>query len=167
MAVETLVGRALPDVALPATSGPPVNLRQRKGRSIVFVYPWTGRPGHPNPPDWDNIPGAHGSTPQAQAYARAHDAFEKLRVRIFGLSLQYGEWQSEFARRMALPYPLLSDATSQFSGQLALPAFETGGIGYLRRLTMIVDNGIIETVRYPIASPERDAEETLALLSSR
>jgi peroxiredoxin len=162
-----LLGRQLPDCALPATNGEPVNLRRLGGQSVVFIYPWTGKPGHPNPPGWDNIPGAHGSTPQAQAYARLHDAFAKLSIRIFGLSLQDGAWQSEFAQRMGLPFPLLSDVRREFSREMNLPMFETGGVDYLKRLTVIVLNRRIANVRYPVESPERDAEEILALVSSR
>ena len=48
--------------------GEPVNLARRPGRAIVFVYPWTGRAGVANPPDWDDIPGAHGSTPETEGF---------------------------------------------------------------------------------------------------
>src|SRR4029078_12139861 len=59
-------GTILPNVNLPATNGGEVCLATHSGRSIVAIYPWTGRPGLPNPPDWDIIPGAHGSTPELQ-----------------------------------------------------------------------------------------------------
>jgi peroxiredoxin len=162
-----LAGCAVPDVALQATSGRSINVGRLAGRAVVFCYPWTGRPGHPNPPNWDAIPGAHGSTPQAEAYGRLHGEFAKLDVQVFGLSLQSTDWQSEFAKRVALPFALLSDAGGNFSRQLDLPTFETGGVAYLMRLTLVINRNRIEAVRYPIDMPERDAEETLALLSAR
>ena len=59
-----IAGTRLPDVALVATHGAPVNLARFQERAVVFVYPYTGTPGQPNPPGWDDIPGAHGSTPE-------------------------------------------------------------------------------------------------------
>jgi peroxiredoxin len=63
------LGTNVPPVALPATDGTAVNLAALQGRSVVIVYPWTGRPGRPNPPDWDLIPGAHGSTPELEGFS--------------------------------------------------------------------------------------------------
>ena len=138
-----------------------------KGRAVIFCYPWTGRPGHADPPDWDTIPGAHGSTPQAQAYSMACEHFRSIGVKLFGLSLQDAGWQQEFATRHGLPFPLLSDAERKFSTALGLPSFTTGGIEYLKRLTLIVCDGVIEAVRFPVLAPEKDAEETLTLLQPR
>ncbi len=42
-----LTGMALPDLALPATAGAPVNLAALKGRTVVYIYPRTGVPGIP------------------------------------------------------------------------------------------------------------------------
>ena len=52
-AAHLVDGAAVPDIALPSTSGKPVSLAKLPGRSIVFVYPWTGRPGVANPPLWE------------------------------------------------------------------------------------------------------------------
>ena len=68
-------GTRLPSFALPATSGSNLDLAALAGRSILIVYPWTGRPGHPNPPDWDVIAGAHGSTPELEGFRDHADAF--------------------------------------------------------------------------------------------
>lgn len=161
------VGQALPDIDLPATTGGVINLFRSPGETIVFCYPWTGRPGLPNPPDWDNIPGAHGSTPQAQAYAALHAGIVKNGVRLFGLSLQSTDYQREFAKRFALPFALLSDADEWFSKSLGLPEFETGGTTYLSRLTLFVSHGVIRHLRYPVTDPAGDAAAMLAWLESR
>ncbi len=161
-----LAGRSLPDVALPSTGGIVEMPARMKGCAVIFCYPWSGRPGLPNPPGWDEIAGAHGSTPQALAYSSAYGQFRALHAAVFGLALQDTEWQREFAVRCRLPFPLLSDAARQFSRALGLPMFETGGVDYLERLTLIVRDGVIAGVRYPVAVPERDAEEVLALLAS-
>ena len=38
-AARHLAGAKLPDIALPATEGAPVNLSKLKGRTVVYVYP--------------------------------------------------------------------------------------------------------------------------------
>ncbi|MGQ0485128.1 MAG: peroxiredoxin [Hyphomicrobiales bacterium] len=161
-----LVGRKLPAVALPSTGSAVEMPARMTGCTVIFCYPWTGRPGTPDPPGWDAIPGAHGSTPQALAYSSAHGQFRARAAAVFGLSLQDTGWQREFAFRCGLPFPLLSDESRQFSQALGLPTFETGGEDYLERLTLIARGGVIVGLRYPVVDPGRDSEETLALLAS-
>src|SRR6185436_3508127 len=106
--MQHLIGRLLPDLDLPSTDGFAFNPSTAKGVSVIFCFPYTGRPGFPNPPDWDSIPGAHGSTPQAQAFSMRHDEFKKLDIKVFGLSCQDTAWQCEFVKRTSLRVPLLS-----------------------------------------------------------
>lgn len=162
--VQKLVGISLPAVNLVATSGLVIDLPQLQGISIIFCYPYTGRPGYPNPRGWDDIPGAHGSTPQALAYSKLYPEFRKLGVSIFGLSIQDTEWQRDFVERNALGFALLSDADRKFSQALGLPTFRAGDEEFLRRLTMVVENGVPTMIRYPVEKPEKDAEEVLQLL---
>lgn len=161
-----LAGRGLPRLVLPASDGTVIDPAALAGHAVIFCYPWSGRPGTPNPPGWDDIPGAHGSTPQALAYSSAYGQFRALNAAVFGLSLQDTDWQREFAHRCGLPFPLLSDAARHFSRALGLPTFATGGQYYLERLTLIARDGVFVDVRYPVASPERDAADVLALLAS-
>ena len=64
-------GTKLPPFALPATDGRQVDLAALAGKTLLIVYPWTGRPGQPNPPDWDVIP-AHTARPRSsKAFATA------------------------------------------------------------------------------------------------
>jgi peroxiredoxin len=164
---DSLIGRTLPDLSLQATDGIAVNPRRLAGTSVIFCYPWTGRPGLPNPTDWDTIPGAHGSTPQAEGYATAFEKFSAFSTRVFGLSLQSADYQREFAIRCRLPFALLSDATQEFSRALELPDFTTGGVTYLRRLTLMARDGVVLGVRYPVPDPAGDAAAVLDLLASR
>jgi peroxiredoxin len=164
--VQQLIGCRLPDFDLPSTDGFSVNLSNRDGTFVIFCFPYTGRPDFPNPPDWDNIPGAHGSTPQAQAFSLHYEEFKKLGISVFGLSFQDTSWQSEFVKRTSLRVALLSDKKKLFSSALGLPEFKAGTQDYLRRLTFISKNGIITHVRYPIDIPENDAAETLKLFKA-
>ncbi|MGL4396262.1 MAG: peroxiredoxin, partial [Hyphomicrobium sp.] len=83
-----LPGTRLPDVALAATRGAAVNLARFQERAVVFVYPFAGTPGVPNPPNWDTIAGAHGSTPEAEGFRDLHDAFQIAGYEVFGVSGQ-------------------------------------------------------------------------------
>ena len=160
--MQHLVGRRLPDVDLEATSGSPVNPARIIGPAVIFCYPHTGRPGYADPPHWDHIPGAHGSTPQAMAYSMVYGQFRRLGVKLFGLSLQDTEWQRDFVKRNGLTFRLLSDAPRRFSGRMSLPLFETGGVDYLQRMTFIVRDGVITALRYPVPDPEQDAAWALS-----
>ena len=157
-------GTAVPALTLPATESSHVDLTTLQGRSVVIVYPWTGRPGHPNPPDWDVIPGAHGSTPELEGFRDRHADFLRRRVRLLGLSRQVTEYQRELAARLALPFPILSDAGGRFAAALRLPSFTTGGETYLKRLTLLIGDGRIESVFYPVRDPAHHAAELLLWL---
>lgn len=159
-----VAGLALPDVALVSTLGGKVSLSWAD-RCVVYVYPWTGRPGFPNPPNWDDIPGAHGSTPEAEGFRDQYAAFEAAGYDVAGISGQTGEEQAEFAARLGLPFALLSDAGFAFADALRLPRFETGGVGYLKRLTLIVRDGVIAETIYPVTRPGEHAGEVLARLA--
>ncbi|MCB1380871.1 MAG: peroxiredoxin [Alphaproteobacteria bacterium] len=165
--MQHLVGRRMPAVDLEATSGSPVNPSKLLGPAVIFCYPYTGRPGYADPPHWDHIPGAHGSTKQSVAYSAAYGSFRRLGVKLFGLSLQDTEWQREFVKRTGLTFRLLSDTGRGFSGRLGLPLFETGGVDYLQRLTIVANDGIITKLRYPVPDPEADASEVLELVQAR
>ena len=127
----------------------------------LIVYPWTGRPGHPNPPGWDSIPGAHGSTPELEGFRDRSADFTALGVRLFGLSRQVTAYHRELVARLALPFPILSDAGGAFGDALRLPTFTTGGAIYLKRLTLFVLDGAIARVVYPVRDPAGHAAEIL------
>jgi peroxiredoxin len=160
-----LIGMTFPDVELPTSRNSSLNLSMQTGRSVIFCYPYTGRPNVPNPPNWDNISGAHGSTPQALQYAKFSSEFEKLAIKVFGLSLLPQEWIVDFAHRHNLPYLLLSDHQKNITNHLNLPQFEVGDTNYLQRITLIVGNGAVQTILFPVSAPEQDAANALAFFS--
>lgn len=164
-AAHLVPGFALPVLALASTVGGTVDLSRLAGRAVVFCYPWTGRPGLPNPPRWDDIPGAHGSTPQAMRYRDLHGEFANREVAVFGLSTQETGYQQELVARLGLPFAMLSDAGFAFQKALRLPTFETGGVTYLTRLTLIIEDGRIIGRLYPVEPPEGDAVTVLERLN--
>lgn len=158
-------GTPLPDVTLVASSGAAVNIGCLDGLAVLFVYPWTGRPGLSNPPGWDDVPGAHGSTPEAEGFRDLHGAFAEVPARIFGTSGQDTAWQREFAARLQLPYELLSDAEGQLRDALKLPTFQAGGAVYLTRLTLVLRDSAIMRTFYPVHPPDAHPRAVLDWLS--
>lgn len=160
-------GMPMPDIALPATTGGQVSFAGRPGWAVLFVYTWTGRPDVTDPPRWDTIPGAHGSTAQAEGFRNLHGVFREHGAGLFGISAQTTEWQREFAERLDLPFPLVSDAALELQRTLRLPTFETGGVTYLKRLTLVLRDGRIKRVFYPVHPPEAHAREALLWVEER
>ena len=167
-ACDHLPDSPVPDVALPSSDGGTLSLGgSGAARTVVFVYPGMGRPGEEPPGGyeaWDAIPGARGCTPQACSFRDASAGFRDLGVRVVGLSSQAADEQREAAERLHLPYPLLSDEGLAFAGALRLPTFEHAGDTYLRRATLVLRDGVIEHVLYPVFPPDESAETTLAWL---
>ena len=82
-------------------------------------------------------------------------------MRLFGLSRQDAAYQRELVARLGLPFPVLSDAEGAFAAALKLPTFVTGGITYLKRLTLLIADGRIARVFYPVIDPAGHAAEVL------
>jgi peroxiredoxin len=165
-AADHLPGQPMPALSLPATDGSQVALAALgEGRTVVYLYPMTGRSGVDLPEGWDHIPGARGCTPESCAF---RDLMAELRAagaaRVFGLSSQSSDYQREAVSRLHLPFSMLSDEGLALAGALGLPTFQVAGMTLYRRLTMIITGGVIEHVFYPIFPPDRHAQEVLAWL---
>ena len=163
-ACDHLAGMRLPSLSLPATDGAMGDLSTLPGRSVVYVYPRTGRPDQPLPTGWNEIPGARGCTPQSCAYRDLASELAALGTRVFGLSTQDTAYQQEAAARLHLPFPLLSDERLQLATALALPTFQVDGMTLIKRLTLVIDDGAIETVFYPVFPPDADAGNVIEWL---
>ena len=167
-AARHLAGVRLPDVTLPATTGPAVTLSKLKGVTVVYVYPRTGVPGVDAPPGWDEIPGARGCTPQSCGF---RDHFAELKAlgvaRVFGLSSQDTAYQREAAERLHLPFPLLSDVELKLKSAIGLPTFLTSGMTLYKRMALVLEDAAIVRVFYPVFPPDKNAEEVMAWLRQR
>lgn len=160
-----LVDMALPHVTLAATDGTQVDLAARLGRTVVYCYPRMGRPGEPAPTGWDEIPGARGCTPESCAFRDHHLELRELGAEVFGLSAQTTDYQREAAERLRLPFPLLSDADLRFASALRLPTFSVEGMTLLKRVTLILRDGWIEHVFYPVFPPDANAAQVARWLA--
>ena len=165
-AADHLLNAAIPVLALPTTTGDQLWLGDLPGRTVLFCYPRTGRPDEELPPGWNAIPGARGCTPEACGFRDTHAQFTELGTRVVALSTQNSAYQREMAERLHLPFPVLSDERLELTSELRLPTFETSGLTLLKRLTLVIDDGKIRHVFYPIFPPDGHAAEVLHWLRS-
>ncbi len=166
-AARHLSGARLPDLSLAATDGAAVNLSRLAGRTVVYVYPRTGRPGQPTPTGWDAIPGARGCTPQSCGFRDHFSDLTALGARqVYGLSTQDSDYQREVVARLHLPFQILSDKDLKLTRALNLPTFEVDGMILLKRMAWVSDEGTIAKIFYPVFPPDRNAAEVIAWLKS-
>lgn len=176
-AAAHLPGTAMPAVSLPATTGGTMRVDVVPSgftRLVIYGYPMTGLPGVPVPDGWDEIPGARGCTPETCGFRDHAAELAAVGATVAGLSTQGTGYQQEAATRLRLPFPLLSDADLTLTRALRLPtfgiglppAYEGGGPRtLLKRLTLVVRDGVIEKVFYPVFPPDRHAGQVLAWVS--
>lgn len=163
-----LPGMKLPQLALRATDGAMVDLSAQPGRAIVYCYPRMGRPDQPSPEGWNEIPGARGCTPQSAGFRDHYPEILQLGIdAVFGLSSQDTDYQKEAAERLHLPFQLLSDERLELARALAFPTFEIEGMTLIKRLTLIIHNGVIEHVFYPVFPPDSNAPSVIHWLVER
>jgi peroxiredoxin len=168
-AAEHLPGATLPHLTLPASDGTRVDLAGLgDGRTVLYLYPLTGRPGVELPEGWDEIPGARGCSTEACDF---RDHFADLRKaganQVYGVSSQDPDYQAEVVERLRLPFVMLSDPEFALAGALGgLPTFAAPGHERLyKRLTLIVAGGRVEHVFYPVFPPNTHAQQVLDWLT--
>ncbi|MEV8092758.1 MerR family transcriptional regulator [Kitasatospora sp. NPDC085879] len=166
---EHLQGLRLPRLSLACTDGTAVDLGALgPGRSVVYLYPLTGRPDVDLPAGWESIPGARGCTAEACGFRDHHQELVAAgAARVFGLSSQDTGYQREVVERLRLPFAMLSDPGLELASALGLPTFTPAGWSTLhRRLTLVVRDGVVEHVFHPVPEPGRHAEEVLRWLAT-
>ncbi len=163
---DHLQGLTVPNLDLIATTGETVNLSALSGRTVVYCYPMTGRPDVALPDNWEQIPGARGCTPQSCAFRDHHADLGELGAAVYGLSVQTTDYQQEAAERLHLPFGLLSDADFVFTNALNLPTMEVAGMTLIKRTTLILNNGVIEHVFYPVFPPDQNAADVIVWLEN-
>jgi peroxiredoxin len=167
-ATRHLPGSRMASVPLQATNGEVVDLSAIPGLFVVYAYPRTGRPGVENPDGWDMIPGARGCTPQSCSFRDHFAELKGLGVdHLFGLSTQNPDYQREAAERLHLPFAILSDEHLQLTRAMNLPTFETSGMTLLKRFTLVINDGAVEHIFYPVFPPDRSASDVIQWFSQR
>jgi peroxiredoxin len=163
---DHLTGAAIASVTLASTDGVSVSLNTLRGLTVVFAYPRTGQPGKIALDDgWDMIPGARGCTPQSCAFRDLYAELKSAGVaQVFGLSTQDTAYQHEAVERLHLPFALLSDEGTAFTRAMHLPTMVVASETLIKRLTMVMDEGVIKKVWYPVFPPDQNAADVLAWL---
>ncbi len=118
------VGDMAPDFTLPATTGEKVTLSSFRGKQTVvlafFPAAFTG-----------------GCTKEMQTYQLGIDKFKGTDAAVFGVSEDNTPSQKEFANKLGLSFPLLSDfATRKVAEEygVLIPEY-----GVANRVTFVVD----------------------------
>ncbi len=175
-ACNHLLGLELPQLSLESTSGQFLSLTDlAKQRSVIYVYPMTGRPDRDLPEGWDRLPGARGCTPQSCAFRDHYAELQTLGAAVYGLSTQPSSYQREAKERLHLPFDLLSDHKLELTNALTLPTLSIPDLPKLssdipavliKRLTLVLSAGRIEKVFYPVFPPDQNAQDVLIYLAS-
>jgi peroxiredoxin len=165
-ACDRLLGQFLPSLCLPSTQGEQVDLSASSGYVVIYCYPMTGKPGLPLPDGWDDIPGARGCTPQSCSFRDSYQELTDLGAKVFGLSIQNTEYQTEAKERLHLPFELLSDRDLSFATALKLPILAIAAQQFIKRVTLIIKDGILVKVFYPVFPPNRNADEVIEWLQN-
>ena len=87
--------------------------------------------------------------------------------RLFGLSTQDPDYQREAAKRLHLPFAILSDEHLRLTRAMNLPTFEKSGMTLLKRFTLVISDGTVEHVFYPVFPPDRSASDVIEWFSQR
>ncbi len=162
-----LLALAMPRLRLASTAGGMVDLAELSApRTVLYCCPRTGQPGQALPSGWDAIPGARGCTPQSCGFRDHHAELRALGADVYGISTQPTDYQEEMVARLHLPFAVHSDADCALADALMLPTFPVDGMRLIERLTLIVRDGRIETVFYPVFPPDRSAATVVEWLES-
>lgn len=166
-ACDHLRGKMIPSVALKSTNGDVINLSKIQGTLVLYFYPMTGKPGEKLPDGWNQIPGARGCTPQACSFRDHFKELQDFNTQVFGVSTQTSEYQREVAERLHLPFQLLSDSDFVLANSLNLPLFEVDSMSLNKRVTLVIQDGVIEKVFYPVFPPDKNPDNVIEWLASK
>jgi mycoredoxin-dependent peroxiredoxin len=124
MSTTLKVGDTAPDFTLPSTQGKPVKLSDFKGKKNVvlafFPAAFTG-----------------GCTKEMQAYQLDVSKFEGNDTQVFGVSTDNTPSQKEFATKLGVSFPILSDfATRKISTEYGVLIPDKG---MDNRVTFVID----------------------------
>ncbi|MCC9205001.1 redoxin family protein [Arthrobacter sp. zg-Y769] len=167
-ATDHLPGMLMPSIVLPSTDNDDVDLGDLgEGRVLIYVFPMTGSPEQDMPEGWDAIPGARGCSPH-NCDMRNHyaDLVQAGVRRVFGLSSQPGSYQQALVGALRLPYPLLTDEELSLAADPGLPTLTAGDLTVYRRLALLIRDGRIEHVFYPVFPPDQHAGVVLDWLAN-
>ncbi len=138
-------GDLAPDFVLPDHAGRDVRLSEYEGRKVVLWF----------------YPKADTQTCAAEglAFAQHYDEFQRSNVAILGVSLDPLAENAAFARRHALPFPLLSDLDRVMTTEYG--AVTSPDDAYTKRITYVIDEDGRVVRSFVRVKPDGHVEEVL------
>ncbi len=172
--VSGLLGMPLPTLKLEWMPGQRLDVG-RLGRAPLVIYCHPGAEPEDVQGDFEDAFEAgfegvdfkgdfdgEGATPdlaECRSFAERCLELGSMRHRVVGVSSQSARSILSLASHEALPHVLLSDDRLELADEMGLPTFEVDGVSHYERLTMIVRDGRVEKVFYPIPDPAAHAAE--------
>jgi peroxiredoxin len=153
-ALSGLTGKRLPALSLPSTTGTHVDLLDVH-RAVVYLYPgvmWTAEGGYDSPV-LDEA--------QHRAFADHWHDLLALNCLSLGVSSQSPDEQSVTAGALGIGQPLLCDSDRRLARELGLPTCGVDEESWYCRLTLVVNDGAIAQVFYPVTSVVRSASQAV------
>ncbi len=165
--VEGLLGKRLPALELQWMPGEWLDIRALGSKPLVLYC----QPGL----DEGAFLGGRGAddrtieadAAESRAFAERGLELAAMSHRVVGVSAQGSVRQLEMATQEALPHVMLSDERLELAEEMDLPTVEIDGVRVYERLTLVVWDGRVEKVFYPIADPAAHAAEVVEWLHGR
>jgi peroxiredoxin len=156
--IAGLRGRRLPDVELTTSDSMCLPLRAHISALVVFYFvagesdaAWV---------DGRLTPDAS----QHLGYASCLDAFQKMGVRVFGVSCQPAEILKRIVRSLEITHIVFSDPDLVLAQALGMPTVRDGDTRRYRRTALVVHGGLIHKALGPLSDSEAagNARQVLA-----
>lgn len=165
-ACDHLEGMSLPSLTFGSTNGSIV-LSDLPETTVIYIYPRSSADAV-DPVGWDDIPGARGCSPQGCAFRDHQSELLALGTHVFGLATQDVPYLQSEVERLHLPFPLISDSNLQLNEKLSIPFLEMqiDDVSFYKRITLIIRQGRIVKVFYPVFPPDKNAEDVITWIKS-
>jgi peroxiredoxin len=150
-----LTGRPLPSIALPSTSGGPVDLSSLD-RAVLYLYAGN----RCSPEEGYDSPALDEA--QHRAFADYWPDFLALNCMVLGISSQSLDERSVVAAALGVGQPLVCDADARVARELGPPTFNVDHVDWYCRAALVVNDGAIVQAFYPLASAVRSPAQAVA-----
>ena len=143
-------GKKAPNFPLPATNGGKIKLSELQGSPVVlYFYPKDATPG---------------CTTEACDFRDYHGDFEKLGVKVLGMSADPMKAHEKFSEKHELPFPLVSDEEKKTLEKYGVwqekKMYGKTFMGIVRSTVIIDENGKVVKV-WPKVKVKGHVEEVL------
>lgn len=165
--LEGLLGKRLPALELQWMPGEWLDIRALGSKPLVlYCQPGLDEGTFPGDPVADERALAADAA-ESRAFADHGLELATMSHRVVGVSALSSVRQLEMATQEALPHVMLSDERLELAEEMGLPTVEIDGVRVYERLSLVVWDGCVEKVFYPIADPVAHAGEVVEWLRGR